>query len=30
MQEQAFSLASEDDRRMAMLMSQNLHLQGDE
>ncbi|WP_429817027.1 exopolysaccharide production regulator ExoR [Ensifer sp. B1-9] len=30
MQEQAFSLASEDDRRTAIALSQNLHMQGDD
>lgn len=30
MQEQAFSLATEDDRRSAISLSQNLHMQGDD
>lgn len=30
MQEQAFSLASEDDRRVAIAMAQNMHLQADD
>jgi uncharacterized protein len=30
MQEQAFSLATEDDRRVAITMSQNMHLQNDD
>ncbi|THK40135.1 sel1 repeat family protein [Ensifer sp. MPMI2T] len=30
MQEQAFSLATEDDRRVAITMSQNMHLQADD
>jgi hypothetical protein len=30
MQEQAFSLATEDDRRTAISLSQNLHMQGDD
>ncbi|MNY28089.1 hypothetical protein D3C86_1620430 [compost metagenome] len=30
MQEQAFSLATEDDRRKAITLSQNMHMQGDD
>lgn len=30
MQEQAFSLANEDDRRTAIALSQNMHMQGDD